>query len=145
VNVIEESIFIDKPVVDVWSFIHEFDKIPLWFSSVESYELISDGPMEKGSRIKDVTRFLGKRMESVSEVVEYEEYGHTAFRTIEAPFPLSWEWRYEPEGIGTRLSFRGEAEGTAGFFGRLADPVVTKLYRREIVAAMGKLKDLLEH
>jgi ligand-binding SRPBCC domain-containing protein len=145
VHTIEESIYIDRPVETVWDYTHDFDKIPLWFSAIEVYELIGDEPMGKGSRIKDVMRFLGRRIESLVEVAEYEEYQHNAFRTIEAPFPLTWEWRYEPDGTGTRLSFRGESEGTAGFFGRLADPVVTKLYRREIVAAMGKLKDLLEH
>jgi ligand-binding SRPBCC domain-containing protein len=143
-NVIQGSIHIDKPLEEVWDFTHDFDKVPLWYSSAEIYEQIGDEPFGKGTRIKDVSRFLGKRIETTIEVSEYEEHDHTTYRTVEAPFDYAYEWRYEPEGDGTLLSFRGESEPMRGFFGRLADPVVMKLYRREIVSSMGKLKDLLE-
>ena len=50
----------------------------------------------------------------------------------------------EPEGDGTRFTYRVEAEsGLGGVFGRLADPLVEKAQRRTVRANLDTLAELL--
>jgi len=104
-----------------------------------------DGPeMEKGVRASGVTRVAGKRVEWTSEVTEYDEGSQVEMRSLEAPMDFQITWTYEQEGDATRVTFEQDAPDLHGFFGKLADPVVTKMYSRDIRNNLDNLKILLE-
>jgi hypothetical protein len=51
------------------------------------------------------------------------------------------------EGVGSdasRVTFRLDVPEIGGFFGKLADPVVTRMYARDVRASLGNLKEILE-
>ena len=53
--------------------------------------------------------------------------------------------RYEFDEVpdGTRVTVKFEPGSFGGFFGRLADPLVTRMYARDVRGNLETLKDIL--
>lgn len=54
------------------------------------------------------------------------------------------EYIIEPVDNGTNMTFHQTAGELGGFFGKLADPLVVRLYQRDVWSNLEKLKELLE-
>jgi hypothetical protein len=54
------------------------------------------------------------------------------------------EYVITPVDDGTEMTYHMTVKEFAGFFGKLADPLVVRLYRKDVRSNLGKLKDLLE-
>jgi carbon monoxide dehydrogenase subunit G len=139
---IERSIAIDRPVDEVWEFVHDPTKDALWQTTLTESEQLTDGPMGVGTRVREVRHFLGLRVELAWEVTEYEPTRKSAIRGISGPIPLHGGFLLEPVDGGTRLTVSGELEAHGLF--KLAEPVFARITRRELEANLGHLKDLLE-
>lgn len=140
----EVSTEIEAPIERVWEFVDRPENELLWQSSAAERSVLTEGPIEKGTRIRQVDRFLGVRMESEFEVVEHHPY-YRADRTVSGPLHLEASWRLEPIESGTLFTMELEAaEGFGGMFGKLAEPVVLRIARRDFEANLAKLKDLIE-
>jgi carbon monoxide dehydrogenase subunit G len=139
---IERSIVIDRPVDEVWAFVHDTTKDALWQTTLTESEKLTDGPMRVGTRVREVRHFLGLRIEVAWEVTEYEPYRKSAIRGVSGPIPLTGGYRLEPVAAGTRFTVRGELDAHGLF--KLAEPVFARITRRELEANLGHLKDLLE-
>ena len=51
---------------------------------------------------------------------------------------------FEEVPDGTRVTMHQDMDPFAGFFGKLADPLVTRMYSRDVKGNLEKLKDILE-
>jgi hypothetical protein len=117
----------------------------MWQSNMIDYEQLDDGPVAKGTRYRGTTRVAGKAVGWEAEVVERSDDGtKMVLRTTGGP--LDWEltYTYEQEDGGTRFTFHHEVASLGGFFGRLTDPLVTKLYGRDVHSNLEKLGELVE-
>jgi carbon monoxide dehydrogenase subunit G len=139
---IERSIVVDRPVDEVWAFVHDPAKDSLWQTTLAESEKLTDGPMRVGTRVREVRHFLGVRVELTWEVTEYEPTRKSAIRGVSGPVPLTGSYRLEPVDGGTRFTVSGELDAHGLF--RLAEPVFARITRRELEANLGHLKDLLE-
>lgn len=139
---IEESIHIDRPVDEVFAFATEPANQTLIASNMLAFE--TDGPMRKGARSEGVTKVAGRRVEWTSEVVEYEQDRRVEIRSVDAPMDFHITWSYTADDGGTRVDFVQEVPSVGGFFGRMSDPIVTKMYARDVRANLENLKVLLE-
>ena len=143
-NSFEVSVVIDRPMGRVWEFLSSTENELLWESSAVERVLLTDGPLGKGSRVRQIDRFLGRRIETEMETLELKDYERRD-RTVKGPFEFEVVWRLDPAGDGTRFTMTlTAASGLGGLFGKLADGVVTRMSRREWDANLGNLKDLLE-
>jgi uncharacterized membrane protein len=138
---IERSIVIDRPIDEVFEFTHDLAKSPLWQSTLVELEVLTEGPMRVGTRWREVRRFLGKRIETVIELTEYEPNTHSAIRMVSGPIPLSGTFALEPAGDATRFTVTGELDAH-GFF-KLAEPVFAGLAGRELEGNLSLLDELL--
>jgi len=139
---IERSIVIDRPVEEVWEFVHDTANNVLWQTTLAESEKLTEGPMDVGTRVREVRHFLGLRIESTWEMTEYEPTRRSAIRGISGPIPLSGSYRLEEADAGTKLTVSGELDAH-GFF-KLAEPIFARITGRELEANLGHLKDLLE-
>ena len=98
--------------------------------------------MGVGTRVNYVARFLGREIDSVSEITGYEPNKRYAWKVVSGPVSVGAEATFESVGSGTRLSLIGE--GDPGGFFRLAEPIVGRMARRQMEADCENLKDLLE-
>src|SRR5205823_1299839 len=139
---IERSIVIDRPVADVWDFVHDTTKDALWQTTLRESEQLTEGPVGVGTRVREVRQFLGIRVEIGWEVTEYEPHTRSSIKGISGPVPLDGSYLFESQNGGTRFTVVGELDAHGLF--RLAEPVFARMTRRELEANLGHLKDLLE-
>ena len=102
----------------------------------------SEGPIGIGTRFSMFGEFLGRRMETVWEVTEYEPNRIAAWKTLSGPLQMKFWRTFERVESGTRFAFR--YEGEARGFLRLAWPLIIRMARRQHEDAMGELKELME-
>lgn len=139
---IEESIHIERPVAEVFAFATKPENQTTIMSNLVDYEM--DGPMEKGQRAEGITRVAGRRVQWTSEVTEFEQDRRVEMRSVDAPMAFHITWEYRGEGDGTHVTFIQDVDSLGSFFGRLADPVVTKMYSRDVRGNLENLKVLCE-
>ena len=139
---IEHTVEIDRPPSDVFRYLVESDKVPQWQETLVELRPQSAGPVDVGTTMTEVRRFMGRRIESRLEVTAYEPERRFDLKTTAGPIPFAVRHTLHPVEGGTRLEIVGEAEG-AGFF-RMAEGLVTRQARRQFVTDFARLKDLLE-
>lgn len=140
---VQMTIDIDRSPGDVFAYMTDPSRLHEWQGGVIESRQESDGPMGVGTRIVDVRKFLGKRMESKVEVTRYDEAKSFDLKVIEGPIPFVIEHRLEPKGDeGTVLSVRGAGE-PGGFF-RFAESIVARQAQRQFESDFATLKDILE-
>jgi uncharacterized protein YndB with AHSA1/START domain len=137
---LEFSVDVDRPPSEVFAYITDADRLPEWQSS--AVEAHWQGEKARGTRIREVRRFLGRRLETELEVTEYDPDRRFALKTVSGPVPFAVSQALEPRDGGTRLTFTGEGE-PGGFF-KLAEPVVGKVAERQFKNDFETMKDILE-
>ena len=115
---------------------------PLWIGGVVESGVLSDGPVQQGTRVARIAKFLGRRIEYVNEVIEYDPGVRLVMKSVSGPFPMTISYEFEEAegGTLTQIHVRGEAEG----FFKLAAPVLALFVRRSIRRDLETLKGLLE-
>jgi uncharacterized membrane protein len=136
----EFSIDVDRPPSEVFAFITDADRLPEWQSDVVEAEW--QGERARGARIREVRRFLGRRLEIEQEVTDYEPGRRFGLRAVSGPFPLSVMVVLESRHDGSTLMFTGEAE-PSGFF-KLAEAFVAGVAERQARTDFERMKDILE-
>lgn len=138
---INASVVIHRPVEDVFAYANDISHWAEWNPGLTEVSA-PEGPIQAGARIREVFRFLGRRIESSFEVVDYEPNRRVTYRTVAGPIPMAGTQTYEPVDGGTKLTISGEGE--AGGFFKLAERVVAQMTRRQFQTGLDNLKDLLE-
>ena len=138
---VETSIMINRPIEEVFTFLTDARNIPQWDSGLVDIRQTPQSPVGVGTRITEVRKFLGRKMETTSEVVEYEPSTKYT-RKGGGPFPITGSFTFEPTTEGTKVIWTFKMQ-PGGFFA-LAEPLVTRSLRRQLEAGLGDVKDLLE-
>ena len=131
---------IDRSPAEVFSYITDAERLPEWQSG--AVEAQWQGEKAAGGRIREVRKFLGRRMETELEVTEYEPDQRFGLKAVSGPVPFSVTQVLEPRDGGTRLRFVGEGE-PGGFF-KLAEPVVARVAERQFKNDFETMRDILE-
>jgi uncharacterized protein YndB with AHSA1/START domain len=140
----EESIVIDRPRKEVWQHATDPASWPLWQTNVLEYEPEREGEPQPGDRARSVAKIAGRQIEVVDQVTEATTGETYAFKGVDGPFDYAFTWRFEDtDDGGTRLTIRGESPGLGGFFGKF-DPLVVRLFSRDVRGNLENLKTLLE-
>jgi hypothetical protein len=142
--VVDESIIVNRPRSEVFAFGVDPEKVLLYSSNLIEYEQVTDGPVGLGARNRGSVRVAGRRIDFLDEVVEFKDGEAVAYRSIESPLSFELRVTYEDSDGGTMVSWRQETQGFKGFFGKLTDPLVTRMYAKDVRSNLEKFKDLLE-
>jgi uncharacterized protein YndB with AHSA1/START domain len=142
VDVLTETI-IDRPRAEVAAYAGNPDNAPEWYVNIKSVEWQTPPPMQVGSRVAFVARFLGRRLAYTYEIVELEPGRRLVMRTAEGPFPMETTYTWDAESARhTRMTLRNRGE-PAGF-GKLAAPIMAAAMRRANQKDLARLKAILE-
>ena len=87
-------------------------------------------------------KFMGQRMEATNEYVVYELNKEVTFTGTANSADFTHSYLTKSTSEGTKVTSRMRME-PKGLFG-LAEPLVTPSLRREFLASLGGLKDMLE-
>src|SRR5258706_5517875 len=142
VDVLTEMV-IDCPCEQVAAYAGDPSHAPDWYANIESVTWQTPAPVELGSRMDFVARFLGRRLAYTYEVVELVPGERLVMRTAQGPFPMETTYSWRPEDGGrTRMTLRNRGE-PAGF-GRVAAPVLAAAMRRANRKDLTNLRRILE-
>jgi hypothetical protein len=139
----QSSVVINRPVEEVFDFAMTLSNHPLWMRGVIEARQTSEGPLGVGSTGRLVERVLGRRVEAMWEITEYEQNRAMTAKSTLGPVSLVQQWGFEAVAGGTKVSLDQEI-GLGRVLERLAGPPVAWLLRREWQSALVRLKTLLE-
>ena len=142
VDVVTE-ITIARPVGDVAAYAGDPSHAPDWYVNIRWVEWETPPPVEVGSRMRFVARFLGRELAYTYEVVALDPGRRLVMRTAQGPFPMETTYTWEPSGDGATcmaLRNRGEPAG----FSKLAAPFMSMAMRRANRKDLITLRRVLE-
>lgn len=141
IDVVVEGV-IGRPPQEVAAYASEPSNAPEWYSKISKVEWKTERPLQVGSEVAFVARFLGRELRYTYRVVELTP-ASLIMRTAEGPFPMETSYRYEatPDG-NTRMTLRNR--GTPTGFSRLMSPLMRPAMRRANRQDLKALKQRLE-
>jgi uncharacterized protein YndB with AHSA1/START domain len=138
----EESIFVDRPVGEVFTYLTDLERVPEWQTSVLFLQLQTPGGLRTGAKLVELRKFLGRKVESVVEVTEYDPPHRYSIVVQSGPIPFEISNVLVESGTGTRID--AAVEGEPGRFFGLIEWRVVKAVERELANSLATLKDILE-
>ena len=138
----ERSTDIAKPPEEVFPYLFEVDKVPLWTTGLDGYERLDDGPLRTGARFRERLEVSGQNIDAVLELTAYDPPSGAETRTEIRGIDVISTYLLAPDGAGTRLTQTVEAKG-GGLKGRVLIPVIQPHLERKLEADLAALKQLL--
>jgi uncharacterized membrane protein len=142
---IHESVEIERPREEVFTFATDPEQVPVWQSNITRYEQVSEGSRDKGATDRGAVRVAGRTIEFTAELVDWQPSETSVLRSLESPMSWEQEMRFEAlDDARTRMTIHQEVGELGGFFGKLGDALVTRMYTRDVRSNLDNLKALLE-
>lgn len=140
---VSTDILIRRPIAVVSGYSADPANAPEWYRNIESATWQTAPPVQAGSRIAFVARFLGRRLEYVYEVTELAPGHELVMRTEQGPFPMETTYTWAAAGNdATTMTLRNRGE-PAGF-ASIAAPLLASAVKRATQSDLRRLKSLLE-
>jgi len=137
---IELTIDVASPPEEVFDRLVDLDGLPDWQSS--ALEARADEPLAHGVRIFERRRVLGREIENELEVVGFDPPRRLTLKALKGPVRFTVDHELAASDGGTRLHV--VAEGKAGRFMKLGEPVLARQADAELRGDFERLKELLE-
>jgi uncharacterized protein YndB with AHSA1/START domain len=138
----ELTVEIRRPVDEVFAYVTDPETLSQWQTNTVEVEVLTEGPMRAGTRLREVHVAMGRRLEQVVEVSAYESNRRFDLRVVEGKFPLDGRNTFEATATGTTVRLVAMGHAPKGM--RLLEPVLTRLARRQMRAHYSRLKTVLE-
>jgi hypothetical protein len=110
---IERSIVIDRPIDEVFNFVHQPRNDASWQTTLIESSQVDDGPLRVGTQIRERRRFLGIQVEMTKEITEFEPLTRSAFNMVAGGAPMSGAYSLESltmNNSGTSIELIGTNE-----------------------------------
>lgn len=137
----EAIVVINRSAEEIGEWLDNVDNWAVWQSALIDAEKTSEGPMGVGSTFRGTSHFLGRQIGWTSEYLEYTPMS-SRLKILAGPITIDQTMTFKPVEGGTKVTLVGEGE-SGGFF-RLAEPLVARMYARDMQANLERLKDILE-
>ncbi len=137
------DVIIDRPPGVVAAYAADPSNAPAWYVNIESVEWKTPPPIQVGSKVAFVARFLGRRLAYTYEIVDLVHKERLVMRTEQGPFPMetTYTWAATSTG-GTRMTLRNRGE--PGGFSKLATPFMAAAMRRANRKDLAELRSIVE-
>jgi len=136
------EIEIARPRDAVSAFAADPDNATAWYEKIERVEWRTPPPLDEGSQLDFVARFLGRRLTYTYEIRELVAGERLVMGTSSGPFAMETTYAWADAGDGTRMTLRNRGE-PAGF-AKLVAPFMAPAVRRANRKDLARLKAILE-
>ena len=127
---------------EVFPWLFEQDRVPQWTGDLEAYEVIGDGRLGRGTRVRQVLTVSGQRVDLELELTRYEPPRHADSRF--AISGVDVEITYSLSAAAGACELTQTLEGRASSFtARMLLPVVQPRLERKLTEDLERLRDLL--
>lgn len=111
----EVSIEIKRPVEQVFAAMADTSNQPLWDSALLEVRLIPEGPVNVGTKITEVRRFMGRASENTGEVTEFRPNARITRKSAGNPMTVVGTITFAATPSGTKINWRWDLQ-FSGFF-----------------------------
>jgi uncharacterized protein YndB with AHSA1/START domain len=139
---IEQSGVINRPIEEVFEYVTNPENIPIWMSHVLEVKKTSEGPVDVGTTMAQLFRFLGRKFQISRTATEYQPNRKYGAKDISGPGQVNFMATFESVSGGTKITYIGEIE-PAGLL-NIAEPILARMLRRQAENNFATLKDLME-
>jgi uncharacterized membrane protein len=139
---IEVNLEVKRPVCDVFNYWVDVKSWPEWSLSLDKLEFVSNDPICVGSKIKGVTRHLGRPWAWTATVIEYNPCKLCAFIIETSAVTLTEHDTFESMNSGTKTHSVLEIKGK-GFI-KLLLPLLIGSFKRSVTQDTARLQYNLE-
>lgn len=142
---VDYSVVIHKSPDQVFAFLTSKENRRLWEPTLLEERLYPDAERRLGTRIYQIRRFLGGKIESQFSVVAFEPGRLYSLKSMPDTLPeYSATYTLTPVEGGTRVEFALSLDMRSLAFGRLLEPFAARFARRFAVDMLKRLKAALE-
>jgi uncharacterized protein YndB with AHSA1/START domain len=138
---VEKTTVVRRPTDEVFAFVADQTNAARWQSGIVEVRRLTDGPPGVGTRHSFTRALMGRRMNAENEYVVFDPGKRVEFRTTSGPKLLA-SYAVTPMPEGTRLTATIELD-VSGIMS-VADPLVARVLRRDVVENLARLKSVLE-
>ena len=138
----EKSILINRLQQEVFEYVTDPANYAKYIGGSEGAEWTSEGPVGVGSTLRSVGKFMGRKMEGMSEVTAWDPPNQYTRKSVGGPVPFEMKMLFAAQDNGTQLTLSGQAE-IGGFF-KLAEGLVGKQFEKQMDGDLKTLKRLME-
>jgi len=138
----ELTIVINRPIEEAFGFLSNLENDIKWRSEWVETRNTSGGALGVGATFCLTGEFLGRRIPTIYEVIEYEPNRSAAWKTVSGPLPLKFQRTFERGEGGTRFTIKYEAE-VCGLF-KLLMSFLAGTVKRQHEGDLRKVKELME-
>jgi uncharacterized membrane protein len=140
---VEESIEINRPLEEVFTYVSDVTNFPQWTAHTLDVRTDTPGPPQQSHRFTLAIKSVGRRFETPYERTSYEPNRRYTDRAVGGPIPdQRWDYTFQEVPRGTRLTRAVEAE--PGGLVKLLEPFIERTVQRQLRKDLQTLKDLLE-
>ena len=133
------SVEITRPPAEVFPWLLEADKVPVWTSSLESYERLDDGTLGRGSRVRQVLDVSGRRIDVELEVTSYDPPNGAETRFSTNGIEVVNAYELAASGAGTTLTQSVDAK-PSGLTARMLVPIVQPRLEEKLTQDLERLR-----
>ena len=134
---------IRTPRAIVSAFAADPNNVTRWYDKIRSVEWLTAEPIQLGSQIVFVARFLQRTLRYTYEVIDYVETERLVMRTADGPFPMETTYIWaDTNGTDTRMVLRNR--GNPSGFSKFVAPLIVPAMRRANRRDLSQLAKLLE-
>lgn len=139
----KDSVFIDAPVETVFAITTDFNHAPMIMENVIKTEILTEGPIQVGTRVKEVRKMRGKEAETVLTVSEFIPNEKYAVRSENSGITVEYHYQFVAKEKGTAVDFNGIIH-TTGLKKALIKPLVEMILKKEDKGHLIRLKQYIE-
>ena len=138
---LEFTMYLNRPVEQVYDFVINADNLRLWQSGLIKSEVLTRGPLRVGTRVRQI-RFMGpKKSEIKAEITALEPNKRFTTKTITKP-KVTVDYIFKPKEGGTQLTYNFVMQ-TSGLM-HMLEPMVKDIIKTDTDTDLEKLKQVLE-
>ena len=139
---VQHTVTIDRPIEEVWDYVMDTRNDPIWQPHVIAVGRNADQPVALGLEIEETVKFLGRTLAVTLKVTEHEPLRHSAIEVTGGPVTGRGSYDLEAVDGGTRFTMTLRCD-VHRFF-KVTEPVFERAGRRDLMATVATLKDILE-
>ncbi|MBU0905257.1 MAG: SRPBCC family protein [Firmicutes bacterium] len=139
----KETVYIDAPVETVFAITTDFDHAPLIMENVVKTEKVTEGPMQVGTRVKEVRNIRGKEAETVLIVSEFIPNQKYTVKSESFGITVEYHYIFMAKESGTTVDFNGVLH-SKGLKNALIKPLFEMILKKEDKDHLVRLKQYIE-
>ena len=136
------TISVPKAPGEVFPWLLEADKVPQWTTRLQAYEVLGNGTIAQGTRIRQVLTISGQALDIELEIIRYDPPGFAESRFETNGLHVETTYALREAGAGTELTQTLEGKAN-GFKARLLVPVVQPKLEAKLTEDLERLRALL--